>query len=280
MPEGSSRPSNANSSAELRKVLQDPQRFAELARHFIEKSSELHAAEAGDPKFADYLKIGMKLLLDENLRLVFELTESPIETIFINSLLLTFMKNDPLNLVVQHSVRNAPGQIQAFRQTRSQFKKFIAWYVDRRGSLAGIEDYLDRELESGKMEPGEHRYLRRQLVFYEYLDLENQFHLILQPRIPNIGVEGRSVRPDMLVWVPSDESVKIVVECDGFEYHNDRAAFVHDRKRDRAFKSKGYEVLRFAGAEIHADPVAASVDLAEFLWSRDRAPGAFEFEAC
>ena len=77
----------------------------------------------------------------------------------------------------------------------------------------------------------------------------------------------------------SDESIKIIVECDGFEYHNSPVAFVHDRKRDRALKNKGYEVLRFAGAEIHGGPVAASVDVAEFLWSRGRATDAFEFEA-
>jgi len=191
-----------SSSAKLREVLQDPKRFAELARYFIEKSSAIHAAEADDSEFADYLKIGLQLLLDENLRLVFEQTQSPIERIFINSVLLMFIKNDPLSLVVQHSVRNAPGQIEAFRQRRSQFKKFIGWYLEQHGSLAGVEEYLDRELERGKMEPGEHLYLRRHLVFYEYLRLENRFHLILQPGIPDIRVEGRAVRPDMLVWVP------------------------------------------------------------------------------
>ena len=84
----------------LREILLDRHRFEELARDFIEKSSDFHATRANDPKFGEYLKGGLDLLLEENLRLVFKLTESPIETIFINCLLLQFIKSDPLNLVV------------------------------------------------------------------------------------------------------------------------------------------------------------------------------------
>lgn len=252
---------------ELVDVLKDRERFGDLARFFAAKSSHLHAEEMGDPQFGLYLSAGLDLLIEENLRLVFELTESPIETIFVNSLLLTFIKNDPLNLVVQHSVRNAPRQIEGLRQRRERFKEFTAWYRDKYGSLAGIEEFLDQELARGKMEAGEHRYLTRHLVFYEYLALENRFHLILQPGLPDIRVEGRSVRPDMLVWVPSDQSVKVIVECDGFQHHSDKVVFIHDRKRDRALKAKGYQVLRYSGTEIHADPVGASVDLADHLWS-------------
>ncbi len=252
-------------------MLGDRQRFAELARFFINKSSDLHAAEVGDPQFGQYLNAGLELLLEENLRLVFELTESEIEKVFVNSLVLTFIKNDPLNLVIQHSVRNAPKQIEAFRERRAQFKKFTSWYIERHGSLVGADDFLDEELARGKMESGEHHYLRRHLVVYEYLSLENRFHLILQPGLPNIRVDGRSVRPDLLFWVPSDDSIRIIVECDGFQYHSDKVVFIRDRKRDRALKAEGYEVLRYSGTEIHNDPVAASMDLANYLWSRKMA---------
>jgi hypothetical protein len=257
-------------SAQLREVLQSQPRFAELARAFIEKSAQLHSAKTGDPLFGQYLKRGLNLLLEENLRFVFELTESPIETIFINSLLLAFIKNDPLDLVIQHSVRNAPRQIEGFRERRARFKEFVSWYKAKYSSLEGVEEYLNAELARGKMEPAEHGYLRRHLVLYEYLALENRFHLVIQPGIPDIRVEEKTVRPDMLIWIPADESVKIIVECDGFQHHSDKVVFIHDRKRDRALKAKGYEVLRYSGTEIYNDPVSASVDLAEYLWSMER----------
>src|SRR5207249_8894696 len=131
---------------ELVDVLNDREQFGDLARFFAAKSSRLHAEETGDPNFGLYLKAGLDLLIEENLRLVFDLTESPIETIFVNSLLLAFIKSDPLNLVVQHSVRNAPRQIEDFRQRREQFKQFTAWYRNKYATLAGIEEFLDQEL--------------------------------------------------------------------------------------------------------------------------------------
>lgn len=252
---------------ELREVLLDQQRFAELARQFIEASSSMHATEADDPEFGQFLKSGLDLLLEENLELVFELTESPIETIFINSLVLCFIKADPMNLVVQHSVRNAPRQIEAFRERRAKFKKFMSWYIKKYGTIANVETYLKGQQEHGKMEVGEYYYLWRHYVFYELFNLENMFHMIIQPGIPDIQVEGRTVRADLLFWVPSDESIRVIVECDGFQYHKEKVVFIHDRKRDRALKAKGYEVLRFSGTEIYNDPIGVSTELAEYLWS-------------
>ena len=71
----------------------------------------------------------------------------------------------------------------------------------------------------------------------------------------------------MLFWVPSDESVRVIVECDGFQHHQEKTAFVHDRKRDRVLKANGYEVLKYSGTEIYYDPIAVSVDIADNLWS-------------
>lgn len=49
------------------------------------------------------------------------------------------------------------------------------------------------------------------------------------------------------IYVPSD---KIVVECDGIEYHQDKE---RDKKRDKYMRENGYKVLRFWGTEIHND---------------------------
>lgn len=41
----------------------------------------------------------------------------------------------------------------------------------------------------------------------------------------------------------------VVVEIDGYAFHSDRAAFVRDRRRDRALAALGYPVLRFTYAD-------------------------------
>jgi len=55
---------------------------------------------------------------------------------------------------------------------------------------------------------------------------------------------------------------KVVVECDGHEYHDrTKEQAAHDRKRDRYMQMDGWMVLRFTGAEIHADAVACAEDV-------------------
>jgi len=53
-----------------------------------------------------------------------------------------------------------------------------------------------------------------------------------------------------------------VIEIDGRAYHSDPAAFVRDRRRDRALAQLGYRVLRFAAAEVLADRAIVARDVA------------------
>lgn len=43
---------------------------------------------------------------------------------------------------------------------------------------------------------------------------------------------------------------KIVVECDGEEFHKDKEK---DAKRDEYMRQKGFDVMRFTGSEIHRE---------------------------
>lgn len=250
----------------LRETFLNKEKFKLVAEFFAEKSVKMHAEKDCDSAFKDYLKLGLQLLISESIDLVFEYTDSPIERIFINSLVLNFIKANPLSLVVMPSVRNAPQQIREFRDYNKNFREFISWYKDKYGDLKNVESYLDSELEKEKMSWEERKCLQRHLVYYVYLSLYDRFHLVLQPGIHDIKVDGRSVRPDMLFWIPSNENIKVLVECDGFKYHSDKVTFIRDRKRDRALKSAGYEVLRYSGSEIYCDPIGTSTDIAQYLW--------------
>ncbi len=254
----------------LREILQDKESFTRLARYFVIKLVEQAHEEAETDEenlFYDMLEKSLELLVDEGIELIFNITESPIERIFINSLMLNFIKADPLNLIIIPSLPNAPKQIIEFREYHLKFKDFIAWYRKKHKNLMGIDEYLDNEVNEERMQKDERMYLGRHILLYEYLNFENYFHLILQPNIPDIRISNRSIRPDLLFWVPSNDKIKIVVECDGFKYHSNKDAFIHDRKRDRALKVQGYDVLRYSGSEIYSNPIAASTDLTEYLWS-------------
>lgn len=47
---------------------------------------------------------------------------------------------------------------------------------------------------------------------------------------------------------------RVIVECDGYEFHSSRAAFRKDRRRDRVLHAYGYVVLRFTYEDIVDDP--------------------------
>lgn len=71
-------------------------------------------------------------------------------------------------------------------------------------------------------------------------------------------------RVDALAWRPFGYA-PVVIECDGFDYHSDKAAFTKDRVRDRAFQEMGFRVVRFSGSEIHQNPIKAGTQLLRVL---------------
>jgi len=86
-----------------------------------------------------------------------------------------------------------------------------------------------------------------------------------QAKLPGLGHADLLVEND------------IVVECDGFNFHNDKEAFEEDRRRDRACELLGLGRLRFTGAEIMASEgeIAAGVrTLMAIRQRQSRVPGA------
>lgn len=94
--------------------------------------------------------------------------------------------------------------------------------------------------------------------------IEEAMHEALSARLPD-GLVMRRQRQigryaaDFTVEGPS---CRIVVECDGHEFHErTKEQAEHDRRRDREMQADGWLVLRFTGREIHrnADGCACEV---------------------
>jgi hypothetical protein len=79
---------------------------------------------------------------------------------------------------------------------------------------------------------------------------------------------GKIIRGDMLIWIPSKEKIKILIECDGYEYHNSKEKFISDRKRDRIFLSNDIEVIRFSGSEIKSNFIEISYEVMNLLMNK------------
>jgi very-short-patch-repair endonuclease len=62
------------------------------------------------------------------------------------------------------------------------------------------------------------------------------------------------------LYYESDCGNKIVIECDGAEFHTGGE---RDAKRDDYMRRRGYTVLRFAGTEIYNRPVKCAMRVIE-----------------
>lgn len=250
---------------DLRRHLLGGKPFVDLATYFIDRA----VTEVGgdDPQFKDYYKNALQAVTEESAAEIAKCAGSPIEKTFLNSLLLTFIKNDGLGLLIHPTFKDTEAEIEQFRHLLNRWREFWEWFLANKPANSATE-YLDQEMAGGKMDGDERKHYDRFIFRYGYIPLDDSYHMTLQPRFPNIKIEGKEIRPDMYFWIPTRPEIKIIVECDGFAYHSDKNKFKSDRQRDRALKSQGYDVLRFSGSEIFGDPINVPHELATYLWDR------------
>lgn len=93
----------------------------------------------------------------------------------------------------------------------------------------------------------------------------------LERRFLDLCVQGSLPRPALNVTVAGFEvdalwpMERLVVELDGFEFHQTREAFERDRARDAVLQTLHYKVLRFTHRRLHAEPEAILVTLRSVL---------------
>lgn len=73
----------------------------------------------------------------------------------------------------------------------------------------------------------------------------------------------------LVIYEPTenhDVSRKIIIECDGHEFHEKtKHQAIHDKERDRYFTKSGYTVLRYTGSELVNDRWILVHDIAELI---------------
>lgn len=75
-------------------------------------------------------------------------------------------------------------------------------------------------------------------------------------------------RADFLFTVKFSEEkfIKIVVECDGHDFHEKtKEQAAHDKARDRYMTTSGISVLRYTGSEIFRNPAAVAIEVLQYI---------------
>lgn len=79
------------------------------------------------------------------------------------------------------------------------------------------------------------------------------------------GISPRILANGECEW----KSSIIVVECDGHEFHErTKKQAQRDKSRDRAITAQGFDVLRFTGSEIWADPYKCAEEALRLMYRR------------
>lgn len=92
--------------------------------------------------------------------------------------------------------------------------------------------------------------------------------------IPQCDVEdnNKTYRVDFMLTLEffsedysNRSSVDIVIECDGYEFHQKTKQQVkHDNEREMRIKLLGYDVLRFSGTQIYENPMKCANDIIDY----------------
>ncbi|MEW5855783.1 MAG: DUF559 domain-containing protein [Cyanobacteriota bacterium] len=214
----------------------------------------------------------LKFSASNNIDIIYKYSESPIELIFFNSIITHFLFPSTKDLLL---IPPIPIFTLPIHDATKSIHEFVQGYKESvdicsRGNIYETISKVqlladDGTISSDLMSSFEEYLLQHRLNDYRY----KTYHFTIQASFPELKIDGKSIRADLLVWKPEDENFKLIVECDGFEYHSEKKSFVNDRKRDRLLKSNGYEVFRYSGTEIFNEPFKASMDLFNYLNAKE-----------
>lgn len=70
-----------------------------------------------------------------------------------------------------------------------------------------------------------------------------------------IKVGDKTYRVDFVLYGDILKDKKVVVECDGHEWHSSKQQIAYDNQRERDIENEGIIVIRFSGTEIFSDEI-------------------------
>lgn len=254
----------------IREYLDTKEKFEPLLNYFVSKAvKEVMNNECKDEdelSFFKFMKTYLEYFPSLNSDVVFEYSESPIEKIFLNSLTLLFVKNTMLGPWYDQPYSNIPKFLDEFRIAHRNILRLEEEYIKITGDdeFEHFDSFKEKQIKTGKFTTEDIEVFNWHRTIVKCFGWDS-YRIVIQPKFPDIEVNGKKIRADLLIWKPSDEKFKLVVECDGFKYHSNKESFESDRMRDRRLKQKGYDVIRFSGGEIWRDPVAVSSELFDYL---------------
>lgn len=248
---------------DIRDCLINKDKTLTLAEILIEQYFEnLKNDDVGDD-VEKILRHWLNVSMKNNIQRIYEYAESEIEKIFLNSINLSAFLSGPSLIVFTPRFDSTTEIIASFRKRDNQIIE-LQQQFEKHGGKKGDKNFTDWIEQITEMPEDVKMTIKTHVIMYHDW-LNNVYHLSVQATFKDIKINGKYIRPDIFIWVPSNPNFKLVIECDGFKYHSDKVTFSKDRARDRILQSKGFQVLRFSGSEIFNDPIDKSMEVCKYL---------------
>ena len=84
-----------------------------------------------------------------------------------------------------------------------------------------------------------------------------------------IEVNGKIYRADFLYEEDSENPFKLIIECDGHDFHEKTKEQVEKRNnRDMDLKMSGFDVIHFSGSQIFNKPYSCAKEICDYIDKR------------
>lgn len=91
---------------------------------------------------------------------------------------------------------------------------------------------------------------------------ERLLDIVRSARLPRPELNARVLHHEVdFIW----RAARLIVEVDGYAFHNSAHSFVADRRRDAELTAAGYRILRFTWSDLTDECTATVVKLAQVL---------------
>lgn len=252
---------------DLRETLQDRETCQRMATFFCDKLEAALKDEGWPDGATSRAMTASRTISERNINLVFDVCESPIEVVMFNSLVMTDLRNGPVSLAFMAKFSDFLNDIANyadwFKHVEASVKK---WAALRRKKRPELVEWMRTEVSRYKGGYDDEAHYWAVTTATDVLcNVGGMTQLVLQPGFPKLLDGKKGIRADAAAWSMKNAEQRLVIECDGFDYHSDRQKFTADRQRDRALALQGFRVVRYSGSEIMANPFIASTSLYEQL---------------
>lgn len=153
-------------AVKLREHLENKDKFRELASYFISNAVKEASQEQNPVLPPELLKSGLEMLCEENTNIIFACSESPIETIFLNSLALCFIRNG-LPLVMASNIPHALSYIKGFKEELVNLNDLADWYEQRDSNYTNLDAYFRDQVNRGAMPTEERMHIKKCFYFID-----------------------------------------------------------------------------------------------------------------